>query len=159
MGQFWTGSRVSLRLTELPFLSNLKMSPFLILSLAVSACVARPQSPSLPAGLSIAQCVNYPFCDQTNGFLEIPAVPGAEAVIRAQENIIVGNQSPLSALPGIEAHAAAEAAVQDASRPGFPAHAAAVNAVLLAQGRVPEGIPASHLAHFQAEQAVLLAQG
>merc|ERR1712243_280815 len=139
MGQFWTGSRVSVRLTELPFLANIKMSPFLILSVAVSACVARPQAPSLPAGLSFAQCINYPFCDQTNGFLEVPAVPGAEAVIRAQENIIVGNSSPLAALPGIEAHAAAEAAAE--------------NAVLLSQGRIPAGVPAAHLAHFQAEQA------
>ena len=136
------------------------MSPFLILSLAVAGCAARPQSvPSLPAGLSFAQCVNYPFCDQTNGFLEVPAVPGAEAVIRAQENIIVGNNSPLSALPGIEAHAAAEAAVKESNRPGLSAHAAAVNAVLLSQGRIPEGVPASHLAHFQAEQAVRLAAG
>merc|ERR1711862_1041451 len=157
MGQLLIGSRVSHRLTELSrnLTQHNKMSPLIVLALA-SVSLAAPQ---LPAGLSIAQCVNYPFCDQTNGFLEIPAVPGAEAVIRAQENIIVGNQSPLSALPGIEAHAAAEAAVQDASRPGFPAHAAAVNAVLLAQGRIPEGIPVSHLARFQAEQAVLLAQG
>merc|ERR1711942_305078 len=135
MGTVLDCSRVSLRLTELPFLANIKMSPFLILSLAVSACVARPQAPSLPAGLSFAHCVNYPFCDQTNGFLEVPAVPGAEAVIRAQENIIVGNNSPLAALPGIEAHSAAE------------------NAVLLSQGRIPAGVPAAHLAHFQAEQA------
>ena len=135
------------------------MSPFLILSLAVSACVSRPQAPSLPAGLSFAQCVNYPFCDQTNGFLEVPAVPGAEAVIRAQENIIVGNNSPLAALPGIEAHAAAEAAVKESNRPGFSAHSAAENAVLLSQGRIPAGVPAAHLAHFQAEQAVRLAAG
>merc|ERR1712201_7907 len=127
MGTVLAGSRVSLRLTELPFLANLKMSPFLILSLAVSACVARPQSPSLPTGLSFAQCINYPFCDQTNGFLEVPAAPGA--------------------------------AVKESNRPGFSAHAAAENAVLLSQGRIPAGVPAAHLAHFQAEQAVRLAAG
>jgi len=102
-------------------------------------------------------------CMAAPGFLDIPAVPGAGAVIRAQEDLIVGNLSPLSALPGIEAHAAAEASVRVASRPGFPVHAAAENAVLIAQGRapavVPTGINPAHLAHFQAEQAVLLSQG
>merc|ERR1712098_353971 len=134
MGQFRTGSRVSKRLTELPCYQHIKMSPFFVLALAAAAS-ARPQGPALPAGLSFAQCINYPFCDQTSGFLEVPAVPGAEDVIRAQEQIIVGNNSPLAALPGIEAHAAAE------------------NAVLLSQGRISAGVPAAHLAHFQAEQA------
>merc|ERR1712025_108447 len=131
--QFWTGSRVSLRLTELPFLSNLKACP--LPSVSTTPSVTRPMA------------------------LEVPAVPGAEAVIRAQENIIVGNNSPLAALPGIEAHAAAEAAVKESNRPGFSAHSAAENAVLLSQGRIPAGVPAAHLAHFQAEQAVRLAAG
>ena len=63
----------------------------------------------------------------------------------------------------LQAHAAAEAAVQQSSRAGFPAHAAAEAAVLLTQGRHPAGVNAGELAHFQAEQAVraqiALAQG
>ena len=57
-------------------------------------------------------------------------------------------------LPGIEAHAAAEAELKEASREGFPGHAAAEAAVLLAQGRVPAGLDAGRLAHFQVKYHV-----
>ena len=39
-------------------------------------------------GLTAAACPNYPYCDATTGFLEIPDVPGAEQVIRAQEQLL-----------------------------------------------------------------------
>ena len=130
------------------------MRTFIVLALA-SAAMAAPQ---LPAGLSAAACPNYPYCDATTGFLSIPAVPGAGDVIRAQEAIIRGNLAPTAGLPGIQAHAAAEAAVQQQSRGGFPAHAAAEAAVLLQQGRLPAGLNAGELAHFQAEQAVRAAE-
>jgi len=113
------------------------MTPFVILSLVASAFAA----PQLPAGLTAAACPNYPYCDATGGFLPVPDVPGAGEVIAAQEAIIRSHQGVgVPALPGLEAHAAAEAAVQQQSRAGFPAHAAAVNAVLLSQGRLPEGV-------------------
>merc|ERR1711981_456826 len=87
-------------------------------------------APQLPAGLTAAACPNYPYCDATTGFLAVPDVPGA----------------------------ADEAAVQQQSRGGFPAHAAAEAAVLLQQGRAPAGLSAGELAHFQAEQAVRAAE-
>merc|ERR1712037_616467 len=127
-----------------------KMTPFVILSLVASAFAA----PQLPAGLTAAACPNYPYCDATGGFLAVPDVPGAADVIAAQEAIIRSHQGVgVPALPGFEAHAAAEAAVQQQSRAGFPdihlpAHAAAVNAVLLSQGRLPEGLDAGHVAHY-----------
>merc|ERR1712098_395409 len=76
----------------------------------------------LPAGLTAAACPNYPYCDATGGFLPVPDVPGAAAVIAGQEAIIRSHQGigGAVALPGIEAHAAAEAAVQQQSRAGFP---------------------------------------
>ena len=126
------------------------MRTFIVLALA-SAAMAAPQ---LPAGLTAAACPNYPYCDATTGFLSVPDVPGAADVIRAQEAIIRGNIAPTAGLPGIQAHAAAEAAVQQQSRGGFPAHAAAEAAVLLQQGRAPANLNAGELAHFQAEQAV-----
>lgn len=130
------------------------MSPLIVLALAACTMAA----PQLPAGLSIEDCPNYPDCSQRFGFLAVPDVPGAAEIIRAQEELIQGRKAGV-ALPGIEAHAAAEAAVLDSSRPGFPAHNAAVQAVLLAQGRVPEGLTAAEWAHFQAEQAVRNLQG
>merc|ERR1711881_197362 len=115
------------------------MSPLIILSLAATAFGA----PQLPAGLTAAACPNYPYCDATGGFLPVPDVPGAAAVIAGQEAIIRSHQGigGAVALPGIEAHAAAE------------------SAVLLSQGRVPAGLDAGHLAHFQAEQEILALQG
>merc|ERR1711976_608561 len=95
-------------------------------------------APQLPAGLTAAACPNYPYCDAVTGFLEVPDVPGAQEVIRAQEQLLRANLSPGAAvLPGAEAHAAAEAAVQNLARPGFNEHAAAEAAVLFAQGRAP----------------------
>ena len=130
------------------------MRSFIVLALA-SAAMAAPQ---LPAGLSAAACPDYPYCSATNGFLAIPDVPGAADVIRAQEAIIRGNLAPTAGLPGIQAHAAAEAAIKQQSRGGFPAHAAAEAAVLLQQGRAPANLNAGELAHFQAEQAVRFAE-
>merc|ERR1711874_713373 len=126
-----------------------------------SSCLPSPPPPwvpPLPAGLTAAACPNYPYCDATTGFLAVPDVPGAADVIRAQEAIIRGHLAPTAGLPGIQAHAAAEAAVQQQSRGGFPAHAAAEAAVLLQQGRAPAGLSAGELAHFQAEQAVRAAE-
>ena len=85
---------------------------FSLASLALAAA-----APQLPAGLTAAACPNYPYCDATTGFLEIPAVPGAEEVIRAQEVLLRSNLAPATAgLPGIEAHTTAEAAVQQLAR-------------------------------------------
>ena len=127
---------------------------FSLVSVALSA-------PQLPAGLTAAACPNYPYCDAVTGFLEVPDVPGAEEVIRAQEQLLrsnLGVSSYTAALPGAEAHAAAELAVQQLARPGFNAHAAAEAEILLAQGRAPANLNAAELAHFQAEQAVIAAQ-
>ena len=86
-----------------------------VLSLATLALVSA--APQLPAGLTAAACPNYPYCDATTGFLEIPDVPGAEQVIREQEALLRSSLAPTSAgLPGAAAHAAAEAAVLDLSR-------------------------------------------
>jgi len=128
------------------------MNTLIVLALA-GAALAMPQ---LPAGLSYAQCINYPFCDQTNGFLAVPDVPGAADVIRAQENLIRGSAA---ALPGLAAHQAAEAAIKDNAREGFAELRAAEAAVLYAQGRVPEGLTQGQLDHYLAEQAVLAQQG
>ena len=131
------------------------MKTFILLSLSSLALAA----PQLPAGLTAAACPNYPYCDAVTGFLEVPDVPGAEEVIRAQEQLLRSNLGVApTALPGAEAHAAAELAVQQLSRPGFNAHAAAEAQVLLAQGRAPANLNAADLAHFQAEQAVIAAQ-
>lgn len=76
-------------------------------------------APQLPAGLTAAACPNYPYCDAVTGFLEVPDVPGAAEVIRAQEQLLRANVGPaayVAALPGAEAHAAAEAAVQNLQR-------------------------------------------
>ena len=85
--------------------------------LSLTSLALAAAAPQLPAGLTAAACPNYPYCDATTGFLEIPAVPGAEEVIRAQEVLLRSNLAPATAgLPGIEAHAAAEAAVQQLAR-------------------------------------------
>ena len=122
-----------------------------------SAALAAPQ---LPAGLTAAACPNYPYCDAITGFLEVPDVPGAAEVIKAQEVLLRGNLGlgGVPALPGAEAHRAAELAVEQLARPGFNSHAAAEAAVLAAQGRAPANLNAADLAHYQAEQAVLAAQ-
>ena len=57
-----------------------------LFSLATLALAAA--APQLPAGLTAAACPNYPYCDATTGFLAIPDVPGAEQVIRAQEQLL-----------------------------------------------------------------------
>ena len=129
------------------------------LSSALLALVAPTlAAPQLPAGLTAAACPNYPYCDAVTGFLEVPDVPGAAAVVRAQEELIRAGQGLGSGLPGLAAHAAAEAAVAAAARPGFPAHAAAEAAVLRAQGRAAANLSPAELAHYQAEQAVIAAQ-
>ena len=46
-----------------------------VFSLATLALASA--APQLPAGLTAAACPNYPYCDATTGFLEIPDVPGA----------------------------------------------------------------------------------
>ena len=116
-------------------------------------------APQLPAGLTAAACPNYPYCDAVTGFLEVPDVPGAGEVIRAQEQLLRGNLGlGVPALPGAEAHRAAELALEQLARPGFSSHAAAEAAVLAAQGRAPANLKAAELAHYQAEQAVLAAQ-
>merc|ERR1711973_307956 len=145
MGQF--AGRVALSCNTI---STIKMNALIVLSLAATAMAA----PQLPAGLTAAACPNYPYCNAVGGFLEVPNVPGAADVIAAQESLIRSGLNPLSALPGIDSHAAAEAALKEASREGFSGHAAAEAAVLLAQGRVPANLDAGRLAHFQAEQAV-----
>merc|ERR1711976_880894 len=109
-------------------------------------------APQLPAGLTAAACPNYPYCDAVTGFLEVPDVPGAKEVL------LRANLAPSAVLPGADAHAAAEAAIQELSRPGFNEHAAAEAAVLFAQGRAPANLSPGELAHYQAEQAVLAAQ-
>ena len=130
------------------------MNSFIILTLAASTLAA----PQLPAGVSAAACPNYPYCDAATGFLAVPNVPGAGDVIRAQEALIRGFNGQAAGLPGIQAHAAAEAAIKQQSRGGYPAHAAYENAVLLQQGRVPAGLNQGELAHFQAEAAVRAAE-
>merc|ERR1712121_441162 len=112
-------------------------------------------APQLPAGLTAAAC---PYYDAVTGFLEVPDVPGAKEVIQAQEVLLRANLAPSAVLPGADAHAAAEAAIQELSRPGFNEHAAAEAAVLFAQGRAPANLSPGELAHYQAEQAVLAAQ-
>jgi len=131
------------------------MNSLIVLCLA-GAAVAAPQ---LPAGLTIQECVNYPYCDQVTGFLAVPDVPGAADVIRAQELLIRGGAAGPAALPGLAAHQAAEAALKEDSREGFAELKAAEAAVLYAQGRVPEGLTEGQLAHYLAEQAVLASQG
>ena len=63
------GSRVSHRLTELSrnLTQQNKMSPLIVLVLASVSFAAL----QLPAGLSIAQCVNYPFCVVLSIFKEL----------------------------------------------------------------------------------------
>merc|ERR1711935_865012 len=155
--QFWTGSRVSKRLTELPILSNLKDVSFRHPLPCCCRMCCPPPGP-LPTCRPLLRPVR-----------ELPLLcpdqrlPGCARRARGRGcDPCPGEHhcwQQLSALPGIEAHAAAEAAVKESNRPGFSAHAAAVNAVLLSQGRIPEGVPQAHLAHFQAEQAVRIAAG
>ena len=126
------------------------MKCFLLLSLATVSLAAPGQ---LPVGVSAASCPNYPYCNGVGAPLSLPvtAVPGAADVIRAQEALIRGNMAPT-------AHAAAEAAIIQQSRGGYPAHAAAERAVLMQQGRVPAGLNQGELQHFQAEAAVRAAE-
>ena len=126
----------------------------LIISLTGVAMAAA--APQLPAGLSQVACPNYPYCDAVTGFLEVPDVPGAQEVIAAQEQLLRANLSPAAVLPGAEAHAAAEAAVQQLSRPGFNAHAAAEAAVLFAQGRAPANLSPGELAHYQVRMMIFI---
>ena len=127
------------------------MNCFLLLALA-SSCLAAPAPGQLPAGVSAYSCPNYPYCSGANTLsLAVPNVPGAADVIRAQEALIRGNLAPT-------AHAAAEAAIIQQSRGGYPAHAAAEKAVLMQQGRVPAGLNQGELQHFQAEAAVRAAE-
>ena len=111
-------------------------------------------APQLPAGLTAAACPNYPYCDAVTGFLEVPDVPGAKEVIQAQEVLLRANLAPSAVLPGADAHAAAEAAIQELSRPGFNEHAAAEAAVLFAQGRAPANLSPGELAHYQVRRMI-----
>ena len=55
------------------------------------------------ADVNPAVCPDYPYCTNFNGFLPVPAVPGAGEVIAAQEAIIRSHQGVgVPALPGLE---------------------------------------------------------
>ena len=96
--------------------SHVSSSQMISAVLSLATLTLASAAPQLPAGLTAAACPNYPYCDATTGFLEIPDVPGAEQVIRAQEQLLRSNIAPTAGLPGSAAHAAAEAAVLDLSR-------------------------------------------
>merc|ERR1711926_59867 len=81
----------------------------------VSLCLSAPQD-ILPPGLDAAACPNFPFCGPSPA--DIPDVPGAAAVIAAQQNVLAaeralaGPAQPAAIVPGLEAHQAAEAQVK-----------------------------------------------
>merc|ERR1739848_445831 len=84
-------------------------------SCLVSVCLSAPQD-ILPPGLDAAACPNFPFCGPSPA--DIPDVPGAAAVIAAQQNVLAqeralaGPAIPTAIVPGLEAHRAAEAKVK-----------------------------------------------
>merc|ERR1711988_1868847 len=94
----------------------------------VSVCLSAPQD-ILPPGLDAAACPNFPFCGPSPA--DIPDVPGAAAVIAAQQNVLAAER----ALAG-PAHRAAEAKVLLTHIPGFSAHQAAEAQVKLQQAQV-----------------------
>ena len=104
---------------------------------AVAAATAAPQA-LLPAGLSAAECINYPFCGPTPG-TDVPIDTNAAAVYAAQQRILASQfalSQPIAAnVPGFGAHQAAEAEVLAAQGrvPGSPIHAGNEARVLQAQ--------------------------
>merc|ERR1739848_950476 len=102
-------------------------------SCLVSVCLSAPQD-ILPPGLDAAACPNFPFCGPSPA--DIPDVPGAAAVIAAQQRALAGPAIPTAIVPGLEAHRAAEAKVLLTHIPGFSAHQAAEAQVKLQQAQV-----------------------
>merc|ERR1712024_212113 len=106
----------------------------------VSVCLSAPQD-ILPHGLDAAACPNFPFCGPSPA--DIPDVPGAAAVIAAQQNVLAqeralaGPALPTAIVPGLEAHRAAEAKVLLTHIPGFSAHQAAEAQVSYSRPRLP----------------------
>ncbi|XP_023323462.1 uncharacterized protein LOC111697629 [Eurytemora carolleeae] len=99
-----------------------------VMSLLLSMSAdARPQ---LPAGVSAAQCPNYPLCNVGQQDLSI-FTPAQQAVIR-QHNAIAQANLPLPEVPGLAEHQAAEAEVLAAQgiNPGSLSHAQAEARVL-----------------------------
>merc|ERR1712168_1024065 len=78
-------------------------------SCLVSVCLSAPQD-ILPPGLDAAACPNFPFCGPSPA--DIPNVPGAAAVIAAQQKVLAGPAIPTAIVPGLETHRAAEAKVK-----------------------------------------------
>eukprot|EP00090_Calanus_glacialis_P019446 TRINITY_DN2987_c0_g1_i1.p1 TRINITY_DN2987_c0_g1~~TRINITY_DN2987_c0_g1_i1.p1 ORF type:complete len:122 (+),score=32.53 TRINITY_DN2987_c0_g1_i1:99-464(+) len=95
--------------------------------LSLASLLALSQAAILPAGVSAASCVNYPFCGPSpddGAYL----VPGGAAVLAAQKAVQHQHYIASIANPPIV--------------PGLDAHNAALNAQLALMG-----IPAGQLAH------------
>merc|ERR1712127_268621 len=79
-------------------------------SVCLSVVAAFPQV-VYPPGLDPASCPNFPYCGPTP--LEVPQVPGAAAVIAAQQQVLDAERllagPAVPQVPGLAAHAAAEA--------------------------------------------------
>merc|ERR550517_1533549 len=96
-----------------------------------STAHTRPQV-QLPAGVSAAACPNYPVCAVEQDLSIF--TPAQQAVIR-QHNAIAQANRPPPAVPGLAAHAAAEAEVfaLQGLNPGQLAHSSAEARVLAAE--------------------------
>merc|ERR1711931_524682 len=109
--------------------------------LSLASLIALSQAAVLPAGVSAASCVNYPFCGPSP--VEIPQVPGG-AILAAQKAVKHQHYLASIANPPVV--------------PGLDVHAAALNAQLARMG-VPAGQPAhmAALARVQQQQAEIIA--
>merc|ERR1711962_321484 len=110
------GCQASLRVDSklgLTFKLYIKMLRLICVSVCLFAVAQGAPQAILPPGLDAAACPNFPFCGPTP--LEVPKVPGAAAVIAAQqqvldaERVLAGPAVPQ--VPGLAAHKAAELAV------------------------------------------------
>lgn len=117
-----------------------------VVSLTAALLGSAYSAPSeLPAGVSAAECVNYPFCGPDPVALELRAIPGFaehENAVKAleQQHRDIAERQKLAAVPGFAEHQAAEARV------------------LATHGILPVGVRADEAFVLQAEQQLIALQ-
>merc|ERR1712105_76178 len=111
---------------------NQLLGPTKMLSfLSLASLLALSQAAVLPAGINAATCTNYPFCGPSQ--ISGPNVPANTAAYEAIKQLYVA-QPPIPAIPGLEAHAAAENA--QLARMGAPARPIGYQAHMAAEARL-----------------------
>eukprot|EP00096_Caligus_rogercresseyi_P004683 TRINITY_DN19093_c0_g1_i1.p1 TRINITY_DN19093_c0_g1~~TRINITY_DN19093_c0_g1_i1.p1 ORF type:complete len:167 (-),score=53.46 TRINITY_DN19093_c0_g1_i1:265-765(-) len=129
----------------------------IVLSSFLAACLSAPAIANYPAGLTPAECPNFPFCGPSPSDFatpELAAHAAAEAQVLAEQIALTDPSANLPKVPGIAQHAAAEAEVKAAQAPqtDLRSHAAAEQEVrrlendLIAIQRAEAALAPAHVA-------------